>query len=456
MTVQKPEPSPFLQHVTRLWQDLPQGHSLEREEWQRRHHGIVWLLWLHAVGLPLFALLMSRQLQLGFVGGVALAALAVLAMSRCWTHRVRAALATVGLILASSLLVHLSGGFIEAHFHFFVVMAVIVLYQDWMPFLLALISVVVDHGLVGTLAPMMVYNHSSAQQHPWNWALVHGGFILAECAALLVYWRVNETVQVDLLREKEKAEAASKAKSQFLANMSHEIRTPMNGVLGMAELLLLTNLTDKQRRYAEQIRGSGTQLLHIINDILDFSKIEAGKIVLEHKPFNLAVVVGEMVESFRDRARAKGLTLSCRIEEGIQANVVGDAYRLRQVLTNLIGNAIKFTDAGTISVTLQGSHCAAGSFQIAVQDSGVGISQEAQAALFTEFSQVDGSSTRKHGGTGLGLAISKRLVEMMHGSIGMEPAPGTGSRFWFTVQFAESEIDGSVMDRDSGSGEIAA
>lgn len=450
------EPSTSRSYVQEVWHALPKGHSLEREEWQRRHHGIVWLLWLHAAGLPLFALLMSRQLPLGFVGGGGLAAFATLAMNRCWTHRLRAAFATVGLILASSLLVHLSGGFIEAHFHFFVMMDVIVLYQDWMPFLLALISVVVDHGIIGTLAPMMVYNHSSAQQHPWIWALAHGGFILAECAALLVYWRVNETVQADLHKEKERAEAASKAKSQFLANMSHEIRTPMNGVLGMAELLSHTPLTEKQRRYVDQICGSGSDLLHIINDILDFSKIEAGKIMLERKSFNLAVVIREIVESFLDRAQAKGLTLSCRIEEGGQTNVVGDVYRFRQVLNNLIGNAIKFTDAGTISVTLQISNRAVGSFQIAVQDTGIGISQEAQATLFTEFSQVDGSSTRKHGGTGLGLAISKRLVEMMQGTIGVESAPGTGSRFWFTVQFPGEGIDGSVMDHDSGSGQVAA
>lgn len=456
MANSRPAPSSASSYIQRLWDALPKGRSLESEEWERRHRGIVWLLWLHAVGVPLFSLLASQYVSLGLGGGVILMGMAALAMSGRLAHRLRAALTTVGLIFASALLVHLSGGFIESHFHFFVMMAVIVLYQDWLPFLLALISVVVDHGIIGTWVPVMVYNHSGAQHNPWTWALVHGAFILAECAALLVYWRVDETVQTDLYQEKEKAEAASKAKSQFLANMSHEIRTPMNGVLGMAELLSLTTLTDKQRRHVDQILESGTQLLHIINDILDFSKIEAGKITLEHKPFNLAVVVREIVESFRDRARAKGLTLFCRIEEGIQTNVVGDAYRLRQVLTNLIGNAIKFTDAGTISVTLQGSHCAAGSFQIAVQDSGVGISPEAQAALFTEFSQVDGSSTRKHGGTGLGLAISKRLVEMMHGSIGMESAPGTGSRFWFTVQFAESGIDASAMDRDSGSGEIAA
>ena len=444
-------------YTRQFWEALPRGDSLETVEWARRHRGIVWLLGSHAVGVPLFSLMTGLYVWPGFVGGGLLAACAILALTPSLGARFRAALATGGLILASTLLVHLSGGYIESHFHFFVMMAVIVLYQDWVPFLLALISIVIDHGIIGTLAPTMVYNHFGAQYHSWIWALIHGGFIVAECAALLVYWRVNETVQGDLYKEKERAEAASKAKSQFLANMSHEIRTPMNGVLGMAELLSHTPLTEKQRRYVDQIRGSGDDLLHIINDILDFSKIEAGKITLERKPFNLAVVVNEIVESFRARAQGKGLTLSCRTEEGIQANVVGDVYRFRQVLTNLIGNAIKFTDAGTISVTLQGSRCAAGSFQIVVQDSGVGISQEAQAALFAEFSQVDGSSTRKHGGTGLGLAISKRLVELMQGSIGVESAPGTGSRFWFTVQLAEEGMDGSsVMNHDSGSGEIAA
>ncbi len=443
-------------YARQLWAALPRGDSLETAEWSRRHRGIVWLLGCHAVGVPLFSFMTGSYVWLGLVGGGLLGGCAILALIPSLGARIRAALTTGGLIVASTLLVHLSGGYIESHFHFFVMMAVIVLYQDWVPFLLALISIVVDHGLIGTLAPTLVYDHSETQHHPWIWALIHGGFILAECAALLVYWRVNETVQSDLYQEKERAEAASKAKSQFLANMSHEIRTPMNGVLGMAELLAHTPLTEKQRRYVDQIRGSGGDLLHIINDILDFSKVEAGKIVLERNPFDLAVVIREIVESFLERAHAKGLTLSYRAEEGLQTHVVGDVYRFRQVLTNLIGNAIKFTGAGTISVTLQRSNGSAGSFRIAVQDSGIGISPEAQATLFQEFSQVDGSSTRKHGGTGLGLAISKRLVEMMQGSIGVESAPGTGSRFWFTVEFPEDELDGPVTDPDSDRGQIAA
>ena len=450
MTGQGQEIYPWLQQVTRLWQDLPQGRSLEHEEWARRHRGIVWLLWLHAIGLPAFGLWTTHQVALGVEGGVMLAILASVATVHRLRRRFRAAIATCGLILSSALLVHLSGGFIESHFHFFVMMAVIVLYQDWMPFLLALLSVIVDHGVIGTLAPTLVYNHAGAQHHPWVWALIHGGFILAECAALLVYWRVNETIQVDLLREKEKAEAASTAKSQFLANMSHEIRTPMNGVLGMAELLSLTPLTDKQRRYVEQIRGSGTQLVHIINDILDFSKIEAGKIVLESHPFDVAMVMQETVDSFRETARGKGLILSYTFEENLHTKVVGDAHRLRQVLTNLIGNAIKFTEVGSVTVTMQGLPNVLGGFKVVVQDTGIGISDAAQAGLFQEFSQADASSTRKYGGTGLGLAISKRLVEMMGGSIGVQGVAGGGSRFWFTVQLTGQNTGVSHAGQDAG------
>ncbi|MGE0643474.1 MAG: ATP-binding protein [Nitrospira sp.] len=436
----------------RFWEALPKGHTLEGEEWSRRHRGIVWLLWAHAVGVPLFGLFTGRYISLGLIGGGVLAGLAIVASNQSLATRFRAAVATGGLIFASTLFVHLSGGFIEAHFHFFVMMVVIVLYQDWMPFLLALVAVVVDHGVIGTLVPTMVYNHMSAQHHPWHWALIHGGFILAESAALLIYWRVNETVQIDLSREKERAEAASQAKSQFLANMSHEIRTPMNGVLGMAELLLLTNLTDKQRRYVEQIRGSGTQLLYIINDILDFSKIEAGKIVLEQTPFELSDAINETMEFFAETARKKGLTLSSAIADGMDTRVVGDVHRLRQVLNNLIGNAIKFTASGRVSVTVRAVAGVAGGFEISVEDTGIGISEEARSALFKEFSQADGSTTRKYGGTGLGLAISKRLVEMMQGTIGMEGELGVGSRFWFTVQFLKQDREGASLQSDAARG----
>jgi signal transduction histidine kinase len=426
----------------RLRDTLPRGRTLPAAAWTVRHRALLTLLWAHVALLPAFGIAQDAPVSHALLEGAIVAAPAFAGSLLDARRRLLASsVVALGLLSSSAIVVHFSGGLIEAHFHFFVMVVALTLYEEWLPFLIAAAYVGIHHGVLGVLAPEMVYNHADAQAHPWRWAFVHAGFVAAAGLSAVATWRLNEDVRDDTeralarAREAERALTASAADlersnrdlEQFAYVASHDLVEPLRTVTGFLELVdqRATGLDERSREYLRYALGGTDQMQALVGDLLDYAQAGLGGREEE-------VDLGALVDDVRARLDAAIAARGAHVTAGPLPVVHGDAARLRQVLQNLVANAVKFARPGVPPrVHISATALDGGGWEVAVADNGVGIPPEQAEFVFTMFERLGAVAGAR--GSGIGLAICERVVERHGGRIWVEPAPGGGSVFRFTL-----------------------
>jgi len=428
---------------SRLWRLLPKGSTLPEDVWRQRHRGILVLLWLHIPVIFIVAIALGYSAAHGVVETSIIVSLAAVATATRDRRRLSTVVAAVGLLTCSAELVHLSRGLIEMHFHYFVMVGVVTLYQDWQPFLIAIGYVVLQHGVAGAISPASVYNHREAVTDPWKWAAIHGLFIMAMSVTGIITWRLNESLleaatesEAELRASNEQLARANELKGVFISTVSHELNTPLAAIKGFT--MILTEqweaLSDDQRVQALGRIDRNTRLLGgLISELLEFSSLERVHAPLRRDPVDVARLVGEVVDQLG--VVLAGHMVSVTVAD--DAIVDGDADALTRVVTNLLTNAAKFSPEGTaIGVTVAIDD---GVAMVTVDDEGPGIRPDERDLIFEPFYRSSDEAVASPPGTGIGLAVVKDLTEQMGGSVAVDSdAPG-GARFRVRLPLTDRE-----------------
>jgi two-component system sensor histidine kinase/response regulator len=389
----------------------------------------------------------------------------VLALTKSGWAVTRHAIAGAQMLMAG-VLIHQLGGRIETHFYVFGSLAFLAFYRDWKVLVTATMVTALDHMVRGVFWPQSIFGDAAAGSWRWvehvGWLLFADVFLIRSCLLGRDEMRdiatrraeleaTNEIIEsevrnrtAELLRSREEAEAANRAKTVFLENVSHEFRTPMNGILGMTELALDTRLTDEQREYLANVRLSAESMLVLVNDVLDYVAMETGTLKLVSAEFRLREQINQALEPFVLQAQARGLTLACQVEHDVPDGLIGDPNRLRQIIVKLVDNAVKFTKQGGINMKVRRHELSSAAQQcvvhFAISDTGIGVPSEKLDAIFRAFEQADAGSSRHYGGTGLSLALTSRLVQLLGGKIWVQSTEGMGSTFHFVAPFEVSPV----------------